>query len=512
MCKSINDNFSDPKSLVVAREFSGDVNKEVWYSSELVNYAKISGGNLVLGLKPQEDLSATGQGSTVYFSRWVDHGKITISAKSGCKSPGVVSSFIVRNEFGDEIDFEWVGKDTSNVQTNYYYNNELDYTKMVPSPNLGDTTSKFIDYTIDWQLDSISWYVAGNLVRTVRRSDTWSVAENVFKFPDRPAQLSFSIWDGSNGRPEGTRNWAGYPISYRPNTEYDFNIANVQIKCMYNGNDTWVDHGKITISAKSGCKSPGVVSSFIVRNEFGDEIDFEWVGKDTSNVQTNYYYNNELDYTKMVPSPNLGDTTSKFIDYTIDWQLDSISWYVAGNLVRTVRRSDTWSVAENVFKFPDRPAQLSFSIWDGSNGRPEGTRNWAGYPISYRPNTEYDFNIANVQIKCMYNGNDTYVIPRRSSNDDSGSDSNADDDNDNDNDTDDATSSKSTSSSTSKATKPSSTSFPERNNIGINSNEQNGPVTLVSPVSSASKLTHKGNYISAGYVGLLLAVSFVLIV
>ncbi|OMJ14968.1 putative glycosidase CRR1 [Smittium culicis] len=314
-------------------ESAGDVNKEVWYSSELVNYAKISGGNLVLGLKPQEDLSATGQGSTVYFSRWVDHGKITISAKSGCKSPGVVSSFIVRNEFGDEIDFEWVGKDTSNVQTNYYYNNELDYTKMVPSPNLGDTTSKFIDYTIDWQLDSISWYVAGNLVRTVRRSDTWSVAENVFKFPDRPAQLSFSIWDGSNGRPDGTRDWAGYPISYSPDTEYDFNIANVQ-------------------------------------------------------------------------------------------------------------------------------------------------------------------------IKCMYNGNDTYVIPTRNSDESTATNSNTESD------TDTATSSKSL--STSKASKPSSTSIPERNNFGINSNEQNGPVTIVSPISSADRITVKGNYIYAGYIGLLLAISFVL--
>ncbi|OLY85039.1 putative glycosidase crf2 [Smittium mucronatum] len=239
MCKNTNENFSNPSSLVDARDFTGDVDKEAWYSSELVNYSKISNGNLVLALKPASDLKATGQGTTVYFSRWIDHGKITINAKSACRSPGVVSSFIVRNEFGDEIDFEWVGKDTSNVQTNYYYNNELDYTKMVPSPNLGDTTSKYIQYTIDWQLDSISWYAAGNLIRTVRRADTWSVAENVYKFPDRPAQLSFSVWDGSNGRPKGTSDWAGSPIIYTPSTEYDFNIDNVQIKCLYSGNDTY---------------------------------------------------------------------------------------------------------------------------------------------------------------------------------------------------------------------------------------------------------------------------------
>ncbi|OMJ19449.1 putative glycosidase crf2 [Smittium culicis] len=250
MCKNINQNFNDASVLVPATSFTGDVNKQVFYSSETVDYARISNGNLALGLRPVSDLKNTGQGSTVYYSRWVDHGTITITAMSGCKSPGVVSSFIVRNEFGDEIDFEWVGLDTSTVQTNYYYNDELDYTKMVPSNDLGDTTSKFIDYTIDWKLDSISWYAAGNLLRTVNRQDTWSVAENVFKFPDRPAQLSFSIWDGCNGRPEGTSGWAGCSDLYTSSSsEYVFNIKNVNVNCLYSGNDTYVIPNNATPSS-----------------------------------------------------------------------------------------------------------------------------------------------------------------------------------------------------------------------------------------------------------------------
>ncbi|OMJ14019.1 putative glycosidase crf2 [Smittium culicis] len=250
MCKNINQNFNDASVLVPASGFTGEVDKQIFYSSELVDHARISNGNLALGLRPDSDLKKTGLGSTVYYSRWVDHGTITITAMSGCKSPGVVSSFIVRNEFGDEIDFEWVGLDTSTVQTNYYYNDELDYTKMVPSNDLGDTTSKFIDYTIDWKLDSISWYAAGSLIRTVNRQDTWSVAENVFKFPDRPAQLSFSIWDGCNERPKGTSDWAGCSNLYSSaSSEYVFNIKNVKVNCLYSGNDTYVIPNNATPSS-----------------------------------------------------------------------------------------------------------------------------------------------------------------------------------------------------------------------------------------------------------------------
>ncbi|OLY79374.1 putative glycosidase crf2, partial [Smittium mucronatum] len=68
MCKDTNTGFSNPNILVTAADFTGDVNSQIFYSQEVPNYARVSGGNLVLGLKPQSDLTLTGQGSTVYFS------------------------------------------------------------------------------------------------------------------------------------------------------------------------------------------------------------------------------------------------------------------------------------------------------------------------------------------------------------------------------------------------------------------------------------------------------------
>ncbi|PVU92397.1 hypothetical protein BB561_003851 [Smittium simulii] len=235
-CSNIDSKFTDPSVLVNKRKFTGDVAKQIW---------------------------------------WVDHGTFTADIKSGCTQPGVVSSFIVRNEFGDEIDFEWVGLDKTNVQTNYYYNDELDYTKMLASKPLGDSTDKFISYTIDWQPDSVSWYADNKLIRTVQRADTWSVAEGIYKFPDREAQLSFSIWDGGNTGAKGTMDWAGSPTPYDSDTVYSMYVKNIKIKCLYNGNDTYTHKNRGTSSSESpsSIKTPSSGSSSEKTTQTGSSND-----------------------------------------------------------------------------------------------------------------------------------------------------------------------------------------------------------------------------------------------
>jgi beta-glucanase (GH16 family) len=50
------------------------------------------------------------------------YGTVTARIKSGSPSGGVVSSFIYRNAVtGDEIDYEWVGKQPNEVQSNFYW-------------------------------------------------------------------------------------------------------------------------------------------------------------------------------------------------------------------------------------------------------------------------------------------------------------------------------------------------------------------------------------------------------
>lgn len=196
--------------------------------------ARLKDHQLELQLTQQ---ASKGFGATVTSTRAIQYGTVVAQARSACKSGGVVSSFIIRNDqTGDEIDFEWVGKDPTRVQSNYYWKNQLDYTKMIPSPQMQDTTVDFHSYKVDWSPDRIQWSIDNRVFRTVKRSDTWDPKAKAFKYPDTEAYVSFSVWDGGSGA-KGTADWAGGKIQWDKGP-FVMAVKSVDIKCFYKGNET----------------------------------------------------------------------------------------------------------------------------------------------------------------------------------------------------------------------------------------------------------------------------------
>ncbi|KAJ1850699.1 putative glycosidase CRH2, partial [Coemansia sp. RSA 486] len=180
-----------------------------------------------------------------------------------------------------------------------------------------------------------------------------------------------------------------------------------------------------------------------------------FVGADKATVQTNYYWHDELDYTKMIKSPALADTTANYHTYGIQWTPDKIVWSVNGNSFRTVNRADTWDSASNTFKFPDSESYVSYSIWDGGSGA-QGTSDWAGGAIQWGQGP-FVMGVKSLTIDCFYKGNETTYKPPSSAGDDDGdkdSDSSADDDSSDD---DEKSSSEKPSSSKSSTSKSSNT-------------------------------------------------------
>lgn len=104
------------------------------------------------------------------------------------KNNGVVSSFFTYtgpsdNNPWDEIDIEFLGKDTTKVQFNYYTNgvgnNEFIY-------DLGfDASLEYHKYGFDWQASYITWYVDGTAVYTA--------TENI---PVTPGKIMINAWPG----------------------------------------------------------------------------------------------------------------------------------------------------------------------------------------------------------------------------------------------------------------------------------------------------------------------------
>ena len=87
----------------------------------------------------------------------------------------------------DEIDFEFLGKDSHTVQLNYLTSGVGHHEKII---QLGfDAAADFHDYAIEWKPGRIRWYVDGKLVY-----ETGPGAD----LPVNPGRIYFSLWSGSS--------------------------------------------------------------------------------------------------------------------------------------------------------------------------------------------------------------------------------------------------------------------------------------------------------------------------
>lgn len=105
------------------------------------------------------------------------------------KNDGVVSSFFTYtgpsdNNPWDEIDIEFLGKDTTKVQFNYFTDSKGNHEYLY---DLGfDASEDFHTYGFDWREDGITWYVDGEAVYTA--------AENL---PSTPSKIMMNVWPGT---------------------------------------------------------------------------------------------------------------------------------------------------------------------------------------------------------------------------------------------------------------------------------------------------------------------------
>eukprot|EP00475_Leptophrys_vorax_P010146 TRINITY_DN16825_c0_g3_i1.p1 TRINITY_DN16825_c0_g3~~TRINITY_DN16825_c0_g3_i1.p1 ORF type:complete len:140 (+),score=7.11 TRINITY_DN16825_c0_g3_i1:1-420(+) len=105
---------------------------------------------------------------------------------------GLVQSFYLSSLEGSkdqhEIDFEFLGKDKTMVQTNYYVDGVGGHEMLVP---LGfDCSGDFHEYAIYWNNQRIVWQVDGKVRRVVRRTTGEP-------YPVKAAFVYASVWDAS---------------------------------------------------------------------------------------------------------------------------------------------------------------------------------------------------------------------------------------------------------------------------------------------------------------------------
>ena len=121
------------------------------------------------------------------------------------KQPGVISTFfVITNEWTvtdgeanpwDEIDIEFVGKDTTKVQFNYYaHAKQGENNPHEHMYDLGfDASLEFHDYGFRWEEDKISWFVDGKTVYQVILG-TKVDGQDHSVLPTYPGRIMLSCW------------------------------------------------------------------------------------------------------------------------------------------------------------------------------------------------------------------------------------------------------------------------------------------------------------------------------
>ncbi|EAU29771.1 conserved hypothetical protein [Aspergillus terreus NIH2624] len=234
VCQSKSYKWDNLDNAILSTKYLGDASKDDWvYSGDI----KLEDGNLLLTMPKNSG------GTLVANNHYLWYGKITAKVKSS-RGAGVVTGFILLGDTKDEIDYEFVGADLANVQTNYYFQGVLDYNNganaSVPG---GDTFDEWHEYTIDWKPEAITWSVDGEVKRTLERSSTWNETGNRYMYPQTPMRMQLSLWPaGQASNAAGTVAWAGGQI--------DWNSQDIQEKGYY-----YATFGEISVECYDPPKS-----------------------------------------------------------------------------------------------------------------------------------------------------------------------------------------------------------------------------------------------------------------
>jgi len=149
--------------------------------------------------------------------------------------------------------------------------------------------------------------------------------------------------------------------SGRPSKPY--NLAEVQVAGVYG-------YGRYEVIMRPA-KGSGLVSTFFVYTGeyFGDphdEIDIEFVGNETTEVQLNYFRDNKKGNYAHIKLPF--DASEEDHLYAFDWKPEGISWYVDGKLIYETAKGDP--------RIPTTSGRIYFSNWTGV----KGMQQWHGAP------------------------------------------------------------------------------------------------------------------------------------
>lgn len=142
---------------------------------------------------------------TVASEKYIFFGRVDVTLRAA-PGNGIVTSVVLQSDDLDEIDWEWVGGDNAQVQTNYFSKGCTEVYDRGAYHPVTNPIGEFHTYTIEWTRERLDWIINGQVVRTLLASN----AKGCGGFPQSPMQVKLGTWvAGKKSAAPGTIEWAG---------------------------------------------------------------------------------------------------------------------------------------------------------------------------------------------------------------------------------------------------------------------------------------------------------------
>ncbi|KAH0524821.1 hypothetical protein TsFJ059_007276 [Trichoderma semiorbis] len=159
-----------------------------------------NGNGAVFSISTEKEAPTIRTGKYIFFGR-ID---VVVQAAAGA---GIVTSAVLQSDDLDEIDWEWVGGDNAQAQTNYFSKgNTATYDRGAFHP-VSNPLGSFHTYSVEWTSAGVNWLIDNNVVRSLTAANAEGGAAGL---PQTPMQVKLGTWvAGRKDAPQGTVEWAG---------------------------------------------------------------------------------------------------------------------------------------------------------------------------------------------------------------------------------------------------------------------------------------------------------------
>ncbi|UKZ81009.1 hypothetical protein TrVFT333_008776 [Trichoderma virens FT-333] len=143
---------------------------------------KYNGNGAVFSISTEKEAPTIRTGKYIFFGR-ID---VVVQAAAGA---GIVTSAVLQSDDLDEIDWEWVGGDNAQAQTNYFSKGNTATYDRGAFHAVSNPLGSFHTYSVEWTSAGVTWLIDNNVT---------------------PMQVKLGTWvAGRKDAPQGTVEWAG---------------------------------------------------------------------------------------------------------------------------------------------------------------------------------------------------------------------------------------------------------------------------------------------------------------